>query len=42
VCDLIDSYESKSMRRFEDIVRFHWELERIHPFLTETAAWEDF
>lgn len=32
VGDLIDSYESKSVRRFEDIVRFHWELERIHPF----------
>ena len=32
VGDLIGSYESKSVRRFKDIVRFHWELERIHPF----------
>lgn len=32
VGDLIDSYEGKSVRQFEDIVRFHWELERIHPF----------
>lgn len=30
--DLIDSREGKSVRQFEDIVRFHWELERIHPF----------
>lgn len=32
VGDLIDSYEGKSVRQFEDIVHFHWELERIHPF----------
>lgn len=32
VGDLIDSYEGKSVRQFEDIVRFHRELERIHPF----------
>ena len=30
--ELVQEYEARESHDFEDIVRFHWALERIHPF----------
>lgn len=35
---LIDGYEAQASHGFKDIVAFHWQLERIHPFSDGTAA----